>query len=280
MKNEEQLGNNNPEATRCKTGIKWCRIVCTMVVSLVVVLSGTFVMRDGLININKNREYISVKGLAEKEVRSDFAIWMIPINATGDDLDLVRDKIELDVQKTVDYLKKYGIKDEEIEQDVMRIFDKTAQRYYDENNKAKRFAVDNQIVIKTANVDAVYKASKNINDILKDGVTLAYDGYSPTFYAPMYLFTKLNEIKPTMLSEAMQEAKKAAEHILAPSSEKVGKIRNASQGIFSIYSREAIASGPNFDQKAYGSSQQYSSNEVYFIEKVVRVLVSVDYYIK
>ena len=147
-----------------------------MVVSLVVVLSGTFVMRDGLININKNREYISVKGLAEKEVRSDFAIWMIPINATGDDLDLVRDKIELDVQKTVDYLKKYGIKDEEIEQDVMRIFDKTAQRYYDENNKAKRFAVDNQIVIKTANVDAVYKASKNINDILKDGVTLAYDG--------------------------------------------------------------------------------------------------------
>ncbi|MEI6187271.1 MAG: SIMPL domain-containing protein [Alphaproteobacteria bacterium] len=172
MKNEEQLGNNNPEATRCKTGIKWCRIVCTIVVSLVVVLSGTFVMRDGLININKNREYISVKGLAEKEVRSDFAIWMIPINATGDDLDLVRDKIELDVQKTVDCLKKYGIKDEEIEQDVMRIFDKTAQRYYDENNKAKRFAVDNQIVIKTANVDAVYKASKNINDILKDGVTL------------------------------------------------------------------------------------------------------------
>ena len=180
------------------------------------------------------------------------------------------------------FLKKYEIKDSEIEQDAMRVYDKLAQRYYDENNKAKRFSIDHQLIIKTENVDAMQNASNHINELLKDGITTSYDGYN-AISSPRYLFTKLNDIKPEMLSQAMKEAKKAADELVKDSGSKINGIKNAAQGIFSIYSREATSSGSGIDQRvAYGAGMagQYSTNEAYFIEKVVRIVASVDYYLE
>ncbi|MDJ1257745.1 MAG: SIMPL domain-containing protein [Candidatus Midichloria sp.] len=211
----------------------------TVIAVFAIILISSIIIRNGLINIQKNRESVSVKGLAERVVRADSAILgVIPISETGDDLESVRDKIDIDVRKIFAYLKKYDIEDNEIEQDIMRVYDKLAQKFYDEHNKAKRFSIDHQLIIKSSNVEAVHKARKNINELLKEGVTLSYDGYNSS-YSPRYLFTKLNEVKPEMLSEAMQEAQKAIEQLLKPSNSRVGGI--ASQGAFSMYSKEATA---------------------------------------
>ncbi|MDJ1305168.1 MAG: SIMPL domain-containing protein [Candidatus Midichloria sp.] len=256
---------------------KWGGRYGTIIAAFAIILTSSIIIRNGLINIQKNRESVSVKGLAERVVRADSAIWVIPISEAGDDLESVRDKIDIDVRRIFAYLKKYDIEDNEIEQDIMRVYDKLAQKFYDEHNKAKRFSIDHQLIIKSSNVEAVHKASKNINELLKEGVTLSYDGYNSS-YSPRYLFTKLNEVKPEMLSEAMQEAQKAAEQLLKPSNSRVGGIKYASQGAFSIYSREANSKQCGHCPRAgYG---QYSSNEAYFIEKVLRVVASVDYYIE
>lgn len=270
----------NIENSFCTQHKNWCHGCSIMIFTLIIVFIGALIIRNGLINIQKNRETVSVKGLAEKVVQADSAVWIIPISANGDEIEDTRDKIDSDVSKIIKYLKKYDIADHEIEKDIMRIYDKMAQKYYDENNKAKRFSIDHQLIIKTSNVDAVQNASKNINELLKEGVTLSFDGYNSTHYAPRYLFTKLNEVKPQMLSEAMQEAKKAAEQLLKPSNNKVGAIKSASQGTFSIYSREAIGSGSGIDPRAVYGGGQYSNNEALFIEKVLRVVATVDYYIE
>ena len=265
----------------CVSRKGWCHNCCAMVFVFFTVFVASMIIRDGFINMKRNREFVSVKGLAERVVKADSAIWVIPLTANGEELEAVRAKIDSDISRIVDYLKKYDLQDQEIEQDTMRIYDKMAQRYYDPNNKANRFSIDNQIVIKSSNIEAIHKASKNVNELLKEGVTFPYDGYSGAYSSPRYLFTKLNEIKPDMLSEAMQEAKKAAEQLLKSSDNKVGNIKNASQGIFNVYSREATGSGRGIDQRAvaYGGAQ-YSTNEAYFVEKVLRVVASVDYYIE
>ena len=49
-----------------------------------------------------------------------------------------------------------------------------------------------------------------------------------------YLFNGLNAIKPQMIAEATQNARKAAEQFARDSGSQVGKIKRASQGLFSI----------------------------------------------
>ena len=281
MKNEKKIAAVELENSSCSKK-KCCRSYTKITLFSFAIIISAFLVRDGLINIQKNRNIVSVKGLAEKVVKSDSAVWVIPINSIGDDFDLVKSDIDDKISKIMVFLKKYEIKDSEIEQDAMRVYDKLAQRYYDENNKAKRFSIDHQLIIKTENVDAMQNASNHINELLKDGITTSYDGYN-AISSPRYLFTKLNDIKPEMLSQAMKEAKKAADELVKDSGSKINGIKNAAQGIFSIYSREATSSGSGIDQRvAYGAGMagQYSTNEAYFIEKVVRIVASVDYYLE
>lgn len=229
--------------------------------------------------MQKNRESVFIKDLAERVIKADSVIWVIPVSESGDEFEVVRDKIEAGIGKILTYLKKYDIENKEIEQDTMCIYNKIAQKYYDEHNKAKRFSVDHQLIIKNSNIEAVHRTSKNINELLKEMVTLSYDGYNSSCYSPRYLFTKLNKAKPGMLSKAMQEAQKAVKQF-KPSNNKVCDIEHASQGAFSIYSREATTSSAGLDPHANYGAGQYSSNEAYFIEKVLRVVASVDYYIE
>lgn len=248
--------------------------------SAIAIIVAAFVLRDGMVSTRQNAAFISVKGLAEKVITADFAVWVIPIRSSGDDLDVVRGKVDGDTAKIVSYLKKHDVAEGAIELGTIRVYDKMAQKYYNENNKAKRFSAEQNIVVKSNDVLSIKKASQNVNELLNEGVVLSYDGYSST-YAPHYLFTKLNEIKPDMLSEAMKEAHKAAEHLLVSEGNKVGKIKRASQGMFSVYSREAAGSGAHIDQRAYSSiGNRYSTNEAYFMEKVIRVVATVDYYVE
>jgi len=73
-----------------------------------------------------------------------------------------------------------------------------------------------------------------------------------------YEFTSLNKIKPQMIAEATKNAREAAGKFASDSESKLGKIKNASQGLFTIEDRD-----------------QYTP----YI-KNVRVVTSVDYYLK
>jgi hypothetical protein len=53
-----------------------------------------------------------------------------------------------------------------------------------------------------------------------------------------YEFTGLNNIKPQMIENATKNARAAAEKFAKDSESKLGKIRNASQGVFSIDYRD------------------------------------------
>ena len=71
-------------------------------------------------------------------------------------------------------------------------------------------------------------------ELLKQGVALTND-YS---YMTNYSFTGLNEIKPKMIEIATKNAKEAAKKFAEDSGSKLGKIRRANQGVFSITDRD------------------------------------------
>ncbi|MDZ5762233.1 SIMPL domain-containing protein [Candidatus Cyrtobacter comes] len=224
---------------------------------------------------------VSVKGLAERVVLADLAMWSIPLSIVNNDLEIAKKEMEASIMKVSEYLIQYGLDDNDITPGVMRIYDQKAQRYYDPNNKAPRFSVDYSMNIKTSKVAEVSRASNNLNDLVKSGVSISYDGYNVS--SPRYLFTKLNDIKPQMLGDAIKEAYKAAEEIADNSGDIVWKLVSATQGSFSIYSHQITQGGSGNNGVFYAarysadSSAQDSSDESRFINKIVRVVVSASY---
>ena len=77
----------------------------------------------------------------------------------------------------------------------------------------------------------------------------------------MFIFSKLNDLKPKMIAEATARAREGAEQFARDSRSAIGGIRQATQGVFEIMPRDP----------APGISQESQ------IVKVVRVVTTVEY---
>jgi len=87
----------------------------------------------------------------------------------------------------------------------------------------------------------------------------------------IYKFTGLNSIKPDMITEATRNARAAADRFASDSGSKVGSIRQANQGVFSI-----VAADQGGDTSEPGFS---GSNPDASLMKTVRVVTTVEYYL-
>ena len=74
------------------------------------------------------------------------------------------------------------------------------------------------------------------SQLIKKGITLSSDNWeNPTEFK----FEGLNELKPEMVEEATKNARQTAEKFAKDSESKLGKIKRASQGSFSIENRDS-----------------------------------------
>lgn len=214
-----------------------------------------------------NDRYVTVRGLAERNVKSDLAIWSLGYKAAGDDLVPLYAKSEADKKAILGFLSQQGIRPSEIELGIVNVTDTQANEYGNNNRNQRRYIIQQDITVRTGRVDVVAAASQKTIQLVQKGVVL--DGNSGGGLT--YKFTGLNSIKPDMISEATRNARAAAERFASDSDSKVGSIRQATQGIFSIL---AANSGGDTGESGYGNNEDETS-----IVKTVRVVTSVEYYL-
>jgi uncharacterized protein len=213
--------------------------------------------------------YVTVKGLAERNVKSDLAIWPIGYKDAGDDLTGVYAKSETDKKAILDFLSKQGVQPTEIELGLVRVIDTQANEYGGSGRAPRRYIVQQQITVRTPRVDQVAAASQKTMELLQAGIVLN----SEPGQGLIYKFTGLNSIKPDMITEATRNARASADRFAADSGSRVGSIRQANQGVFSIL---AVNSGSaSEDQPGMDSSGAESS-----LMKTVRVVSSLQYYLE
>ena len=212
--------------------------------------------------------YVSVKGLVERKVKSDLAIWSLSYKQAGDDLTSVYAKTEADKQSILQFLDQQGIQGPEIELGTVRVVDTQANEYGGGNHAPKRYIVEQQITVRTPRVDQVAAAAQKTTMLLQKGIVLN----SSSGQGLTYKFTALNSIKPDMITEATRNARAAADRFAADSGSKVGSIRQAYQGVFSISG--ADEGGGTGEPGDFGGSNGDSS-----VMKNVRVVTSVEYYL-
>lgn len=178
---------------------------------------------------------VVVKGLSEREVPADTAIWPIRFQDAGNELPALFDSIQSKNKLVAEFLASHGLKPEEITTEPPTVTDLQAQNYGDRKNTPFRYTAASVITVYSTNVAAVRQAMADIISLGRKGIAIAGDDYE---HKPEYVFTKLNEQKPAMIAEATQNARTVAEKFAADSKSSIGKIKSASQGQFTIEDRD------------------------------------------
>jgi len=211
------------------------RIVAAVLVAFAVALAGYFV-GEGFRLGRKSERIVTVKGLAEREAKADLALWPLRFVAAGDDLPQTQARVERDAQAVRAFLAKQGVKPEEIAVAGVEVTDMQA-RAYGEGRAENRFIVAQTLTVRSADVDGVERASQAVGELVNAGVALSAEG-GPSQTGPVYLFTKLNALKPALIAEATKSARAAAEQFAADSGARLAGIRRANQGVFEINPRD------------------------------------------
>ncbi len=176
--------------------------------------------------------FVTVKGLAEREVRANLCIWPIGFNVIGNDLAAVQGRITAFEKTIIEFLSAQGFAASGIYRSPPRITDYDAREYYGNNRPPNRYMAESTVTLRTGDVEKVREVMQRSGDLVKAGVVLQ------DRFQPQYLYTDLNAIKPEMIAEATHNAREAAERFAEDSGTRIGALRNATQGLFSIEDRD------------------------------------------
>jgi hypothetical protein len=232
-------------------------------------VASAFLVSGAINNAQNSNRFVTVRGLSEKDVKANLAMWRLKFKTTGDDLAGTQAALETQKKAVVEFLTKAGFSIEELQPQGIRVVDKQANEYGNDNAGGKRFVMTTSVLLRTEKVDLVMKTQQKMSDLINSGVVLSDDNYCGN--TPNYLFTKLNDIKIEMLADATKNARSAAGQFAKDAEAKVGSIRQASQGYFSISALDRV-------EESSGGDSSCGDGES--IMKKIRVVSTVDYYLE
>ncbi len=239
-----------------KTSLNVGLIIIAFILAIGFSMSGYFIGKS-IERFKLMDRSVAVKGLAERVVEADTAVLNLYFTEVGNDLDALSIKMQKDKDIILNFLQKRGVDSKEIQVQALKINDKSARDYGDSDKKPQdRYILRNTITVTSANVDLISKIPEDIGDLLHQNIAVSTKA--------AYQFTKFTDIKTEMLAEATQNARKAADQFAKDSAAKVGAIKSANQGIFTITAK-------NF------GSEERDYNEAESIEKKIRVVSTVTF---
>lgn len=201
---------------------KFIFISSAMVVFAVLVSGAFFISaRD----FSKQGSYVEVKGLSEKIVKADTAIWSMSFEVKSNNIDSLYADIEKNISTIKAFLTEKGFDVSEINVAPVNIYQDTYK------DAAFRYNSNNHISVYTKKVDLAKSASNETLLLVKKGVVLSQNYIS-------FEFSDLNSIKPEMLAEAIKNAKDTALNFAQNTTSLVGSVTRGNQGVFEIEDKD------------------------------------------
>ena len=211
-------------------------------------------MKSGIDDFAHRDRIVTVRGLAQRDIPANKVTWPIVSKLTGDDLKSLYTQVQSIDSAITTFLKTNGITDAEISVNPPAVTDLKADQY-NAANAPYHYSVTAVVTVTSSRVELVRKLINRQTELMAQGIAITAGDYN---YPTLYEYTDLNTIKPAMIAEATQNARKAADKFAEDSHSKLGKIKTASQGQFSIDDRD-----------------QYTPQI-----KTLRVVSTIEYYLK
>lgn len=228
-------------------------MLVALLLSLALVAAAQL-LANGIAKARMAERFVTVRGLSEREVDADLALWPISFTVSENDLSALEQRLEASRKAIAQFLTGRGFSVEEFTVSAPQIMDLQSNPYGDARQSRFRYRGQATVLLRSTKVALVKESIERSNELLAQGVVLTADGMG----RPEYLFTSLNDIKPAMIEEATKSAREAAAKFAADSQSRVGEIRRATQGLFSINDRD------------------FHSPD----RKVVRVVTTVEYFLE
>mgnify|MGYP006401822253 FL=1 len=210
----------------------------SIIAAALIALSLAFMaisIKAGLLQFRDADRVVSVKGLAERIVDADLALWPINFSVVGNSLDQLQTDIEAQQSLIRSFLLLKGFVEEDIQLSMPKITDQHANMYGN-TLPADRYRAEVTVLVRTEDVERVKTSMQTVGELVKSGVALT-QSYE---FQPRFVFTQLESIKPEMIAQATRDARAAADQFARDAEAEVGSIRRASQGYFSIEDVDAF----------------------------------------
>ena len=235
-------------------------VVLAVGVALAGLLAG-----NGFARARAGDRFVTVKGVSEREARTDLAIWPLHLVGADNDLAAANAKLTKSIVGVREFLARHGVDTSQIQMTDFSATDAYANQYASDRRPANRYVVHQTVLVRSSRPDQVLAASQQIGELAAIGVVISSGAeFGANSGGPTFVFSGLNKLKPEMIADATARAREAASQFARDSRSQLGGIRQANQGIFEILPRD----------QAPGISESSQ------IAKVVRVVSTIDYYLK
>ena len=206
------------------------RLIAALLVGAGIAVAG-FHVSQGLERFRMADRSVTVKGLAEKDVESDFAVWTLSFRRAGAEFGDVQQALAGDRDKVLAFLKTRGFNAEELDARPLQVQDLFA-REYAQGNTPFRFNGTGQVLVKSPRVAEVDAAARAVDPLIQAGVQLG--GENEGRSGPRFQLRGFNDIKAPLLAEATRNAREQADKFAAEAGAQLGPLKNANQGVIRI----------------------------------------------
>lgn len=225
------------------------RYITALIIGLAFII-GIFILGKAYQSRSTALETIKVTGSAEKDFTSDLIVWKGFYSRKSMDLKSAYTQLKDDETTIRNYLKGKGIMDSNMVFSSINI-NKEFNYKTDPNGRSlgqvfSGYNLTQNVRVESSEVDKIDKISREATELIEQGIEF-------TSSAPLFYYTKLTDIKMDLLAKASADGKQRAEIIAKNAGSSLGKLKNASLGVFQI-------TGKNTDEDfSYGGTFNTSS---------------------
>lgn len=232
----------------------------------IVIIISAWLLAQGVTNFRKESPKLNVTGMAEKQITSDLIVWNIMLKTKGDDRASAYNQYKRVAATMRKYLKEHGIMDSvistssvDINQETRQVYNPDSRQYdtYDDG-----FSVTQTFTVRSHDVSLVERVYQNISELYNEGIDFSSN-------APLYYYTKLNDLKMEMLNKASENAYERAQTIAKGSNSAIGAMLSSAMGVFQIVglnSEEEYSWGGTFNTSSKEKVASITVRTTYEIE--------------
>ncbi len=214
----------------------------------------------------RSQDTVVVTGLGETEFTSDLIVWNGWITAEADNVADGYAEVERSECKVQQFIAGRGIPAETVVFDFVNTNKEYVPVYNENGNWAgQRFAgyeLRQRFTIESSEVERVETVSREISALIAQGVSLEAS-------APDYYYTKLDDVKLSLIEKASADARLRAAKIADNAGTRLGAVKSARMGVFQITGANA-----NEEFSAGGSFNTSSRN------KKARITMRIEYRVR
>ena len=185
---------------------------------------------DGI--ARRGGDTVSVRGTAQRNVKADRVVWKLSVSQSAETAAAAIAGVSTGVDQVVKFMKSNDVADDEI---VFGSITSFANKEYIDGNSTGRilsYEASREVIIRMDEVDKVASLAADLGEVLSLGVNIYTGG-------PEYYLDALESLRPTLLAEAMTDAKLRAETLLGAVDGKIGEVRSVSSGPFQVTARDS-----------------------------------------